>query len=243
MSCSKKSLTNALAKSKLNSVVYILWRLFEKGFIVSLVRQSPRAIAKRTQILNAARRLFPERGFERTSMEAIRELAGVSKPTLYNHFSSKEALFAGVLTQLIDDLTEEWLPAIAYERSLATQDDLQKALLELTQKALTSFMRTEYLALVRVVIAETARFPQLGEILRTAGPERALQAVTTLLERAREDGASIDDIDAAARLLVGSITMYVLADGLLVASDVPRLPEPERIAAIVELFVKAIRYS
>ena len=69
----------------------------------------PLSQAKREQILAAAQRLFLERGFERTSMEAIREHAGVSKPTLYNHYSSKEVLFADVIGEVMKKIAGEWI--------------------------------------------------------------------------------------------------------------------------------------
>ena len=53
---------------------------------------SPRSRAKREQIIQAAKLLFLKDGYKRTSMEAIRAEAQVSKPTLYNHFENKEAL-------------------------------------------------------------------------------------------------------------------------------------------------------
>src|SRR5690606_36498040 len=49
--------------------------------------------AKREQILQGAKALFRELGFERASVDAIAAEAGVSKATIYNHFRSKEALF------------------------------------------------------------------------------------------------------------------------------------------------------
>ena len=63
---------------------------------------SPRARAKRVQIVGAGRRLFLERGFERTSMEAIRAEAGVSKPTRYSYYQGKDALFDAVLRGLME---------------------------------------------------------------------------------------------------------------------------------------------
>ena len=52
---------------------------------------------KRLAILDAAGRLFLERGFNDTSMDAIAEAAPVSKPTLYSHFKDKGDLFAAVI--------------------------------------------------------------------------------------------------------------------------------------------------
>jgi len=55
---------------------------------------SPRMHAKREQIRQAALVLFLQRGFERTTIDAIVETAPVSKQTLYRYYQSKEDLFA-----------------------------------------------------------------------------------------------------------------------------------------------------
>ena len=49
------------------------------------------------RMVQAALRLFAERGFESTSMDAIAREAGVAKPTLYNHWADKEALMMEVM--------------------------------------------------------------------------------------------------------------------------------------------------
>src|SRR5687768_18273723 len=55
---------------------------------------------KRAAILDAAVAEFRHSGYEATSMDRIAASAGVSKRTVYNHFPSKEALFAQILLQL-----------------------------------------------------------------------------------------------------------------------------------------------
>ena len=57
----------------------------------------PKDLEKRAAILEAAMALFPERGYEGVSMDAIAQQAGVSKLTVYNHFADKEALFAAAV--------------------------------------------------------------------------------------------------------------------------------------------------
>lgn len=53
----------------------------------------PRAV-RAEQLLDLAERLFAERGFHATSMDELARRAGVSKPVIYDHFGSKEQLFA-----------------------------------------------------------------------------------------------------------------------------------------------------
>ena len=57
----------------------------------------------RERILSAARALFTERGVQQTSLRDIAEHLGLSKPALYYHFDSREALLASLVQPLIDD--------------------------------------------------------------------------------------------------------------------------------------------
>src|SRR3954454_4945815 len=55
-----------------------------------------RGEATRSQLLAIATRMFAERGYEESSIEAVLREAGVSRGSLYHHFASKEALFEAV---------------------------------------------------------------------------------------------------------------------------------------------------
>jgi AcrR family transcriptional regulator len=60
--------------------------------------------ARRQQLLDVGRSLFAERGFEATSIEEIAARAGVSKPIVYEHFGSKEGLYAVVVDREMQSL-------------------------------------------------------------------------------------------------------------------------------------------
>ena len=60
----------------------------------------PKDLAKRQSILDAAKILFLSKGFASTSMDAVANLAGVSKLTVYSHFTDKETLFSAYLAEL-----------------------------------------------------------------------------------------------------------------------------------------------
>jgi AcrR family transcriptional regulator len=55
------------------------------------------AAARREQLMDTARGLFAERGFDGTSVEEIAARAGVSKPVVYEHFGGKDGLYAVVV--------------------------------------------------------------------------------------------------------------------------------------------------
>ncbi len=202
---------------------------------------TPRAQAKQDQIRAGAQRLFLKNGFAGTSTDAIAAEAGVSKQTLYAYYPSKEDLLADVLRRLISDIPQSWPPPTTGEPSLGSREHLRLALTELARGMIASLMQPEYVSLVRVIIAETPRFPHLGVLFRTTVPERALGTISTLLKHARERGmAEVEDVDAAARMFAGSLLTYVLLDGLFVGDGPPRPPAPERIEEVVGLFMKVV---
>jgi AcrR family transcriptional regulator len=59
-------------------------------------KRAGRADATRRKLLEVARGLFAERGYEATPIEDVLAKAGLSKGALYHHFPNKEALFEGV---------------------------------------------------------------------------------------------------------------------------------------------------
>ena len=66
-----------------------------------------RAAERKAQLLRVARRLFARDGYRGASMESIAEAAGVTKPVLYQHFSSKRALYESLLANELGRLTKE----------------------------------------------------------------------------------------------------------------------------------------
>ncbi|HSL09106.1 MAG TPA: helix-turn-helix domain-containing protein, partial [Pseudonocardiaceae bacterium] len=60
--------------------------------------------ARRGELLDAALREFSSRGYYLTQMEHVAATAGVSKALVYQHFASKEELFAAVTEQVVEGL-------------------------------------------------------------------------------------------------------------------------------------------
>jgi AcrR family transcriptional regulator len=70
------------------------------------------AARRRRQLLDVALRVFAERGFHDASMNDIAIAAGVTKPVLYQHFTSKRELFAELLSDVGRDLQEKITKAV-----------------------------------------------------------------------------------------------------------------------------------
>ncbi|WP_199621253.1 TetR/AcrR family transcriptional regulator [Paenibacillus alkalitolerans] len=200
---------------------------------------SSRARAKQAQIRSAAERLFLHNGFAATSMDAITAEAGVSKQTVYSYYPSKEDLMVDVLKQLIQSLTEN-LFSIG-NNPLNSREELQQVLNNLALQFISALMQSNYLALVRVIIAESSRFPQLGSLFRSTVPDQVMNSVSAILEQAKMNGLiNVVDVHTAVRMFVGPLLTYILLDGLLVTDRPPQQPDPEDVKAIVRLYMKAL---
>ncbi|WP_322086953.1 TetR/AcrR family transcriptional regulator [Burkholderia sp. BCC1999] len=115
--------------------------------------------AKRAAILAAAHDTFLRCGYEGTSMEGIASAAGVSIMTLYRHAKRKEDLFAAVIVNACD-YSEEHKQA---DHEKLMDLPLQDVLTQVGEQFQDKLTRPQTVALLRIVMVETGRFPQLGD--------------------------------------------------------------------------------
>jgi AcrR family transcriptional regulator len=148
--------------------------------------------AKRDQILQAATLAFMN-GFATTSMDAIAREANVSKATLYAHFPSKDALFAAIIQARCQQM------ANVLEAPNIDELPVREALRQFANALLELAVSPDALAVMRVIVAEVPRFPQLGRTLFELGPQRMLGRLAAYLRRACDRGQlEIEDTELAA---------------------------------------------
>lgn len=73
---------------------------------------SSKEYRRRSAVMRAGLEVFTEKGFHLTSMDDIAERAGVSKPILYQHFSSKHELYLGILDERVEAIVQQVRGAI-----------------------------------------------------------------------------------------------------------------------------------
>jgi TetR/AcrR family transcriptional regulator, mexJK operon transcriptional repressor len=204
-------------------------------------RETARARAKREQIRAAAQRLFLELGYERASMDAIAREAGVSKQTLYHYYAAKEQLFVDVLRALTIERFQQEAPAAFAEQPVTSLVELEVVLLAYATSAVEHVLSPAYVALLRVLIAETPRFPQIAGHFRSSLIGQGSAALETLLTRAWQAGIITHPPSEEVLLLfVAPFLAYLLADGLIAGSAEPQKPAPEVIQTHVRLFLAAL---
>ena len=138
---------------------------------------SPAPVADRrgaiARIRKAACALFLERGYEGTAMDAVAAAAPVSKRTLYHHFSGKAALFAAVVDEAWAHLNRS--PPLPADAAGDPAEVLRGFVVRLTEH----WERPDVIPLLRLVIAEAPRFPELSEAYFAAGKEPVLKGLTS----------------------------------------------------------------
>ena len=154
--------------------------------------------ARIRRILRSALKIFAERGFVGASMDEIAADAGISKPTLYQYFPSKDELFTAMMSSERDHMLA------TFEHS--TDADMVGELYAFSWHYAETVLRPDMLSLARLIIAEAQRLPDIGRVYQASGPDRVLTGMMDYLRRQHEAGRlMIDDAELAAEDLWGLI--------------------------------------
>jgi len=109
----------------------------------------------------------------------------------------------------------------------------------LAREILSMMSQPGYLPLVRMIIAEAPRFPQLGTLFFSTVTQCGLAIMTALLQEAREQKIIADvDFDAVTHTLLGGLLTYVIMN--LVLGEKAHLPALDRADAVVEVIMRAL---
>ncbi len=159
----------------------------------------PKSEEKRDAILEAAAELFLSQGLQGTSMDAVALKAGVSKQTVYSHFSSKEDLFRVVIYTKVESYGFA-------EASLPAEMSLKEAVWAIGHRFLDLILDAEVAAMFRVVIGESVSYRKIAELFYASGPDTAITVVARLLGRYMEQGRlKRDDPRYAASLYLNML--------------------------------------
>jgi TetR/AcrR family transcriptional regulator, mexJK operon transcriptional repressor len=110
----------------------------------------------------AAIELFSRDGFDRTSVDAIAEAAGVSKRTIYNHYGDKETLFLSVVTEMYDQMIEFVVALMDKYLTDPPEDALEQNVISFSAQAARIAARSsERASLIRLMMLEAPHFPEL----------------------------------------------------------------------------------
>lgn len=168
--------------------------------VVKPARGRPRDVEKNNAIISAAIDLFLEQGFDGTSMDKVAQRAGVSKQTVYSHFSSKKQLFGEAVHSEI---------AVHYpERALETVEThtLEADLTAVCNRLAALLMSERAFAMFRLLVSAAARGPALADIFWQSGPADVQEQLAKFLQTWVDRGQlEIEDTVKAGQQLVALI--------------------------------------
>lgn len=161
--------------------------------------------AKREVILQAAGEIFDVEGYERTSIDAVAAKSGVSKPTIYNHFGSKEQLFRDHVA---------YVAQVINARSTAAVDEIDpecvqwREVLRKAARQLAECQRSECsISLNRQLHAAVGRDPAIYQYVLDNAAAPILQLLAGKFARLGAAGRlDIPDADLAARQFLALIS-------------------------------------
>ena len=191
--------------------------------------------AKCRQILDGARDVFLNVGFDAASMNEIARAAGVSKGTLYVYFDSKEALFENLIR---DERRMQAERVFSFDEDMT---DIRSVLTKLGLSFLDSMTQPTSIAHVRTVIAVASKFPQIGRAFYEAGPSYGIDRLAQFLRRSAVAGRlEVDDPSFAATLFMELCLSRHFKKMLFCAADRPTQAEiVEHIDGVVRTFLRA----
>lgn len=192
----------------------------------------PKDPEKRAAILAAAQTLFPSKGYDAVSMDAIAQAAGVSKLTLYSHFTDKDTLFGAA----VEEFCEHQLPHQAFE--LHPELSLYEALLHIAKGFLELTMDECAIQLFRIMAAQAAQNTKLAEIFFQVGPRRTLKDMEMFLNQRCESGDL--DIPNPGKAAEHFFVMLKGVRHMRALVGVAPLPDPEERRAHAEEVVSVL---
>lgn len=177
-----------------------------------LKQRERQKLERRRRILATARRLFLDSGYGKTTMSSIAVRLGGSKSTLWSYFPSKAELFAAVVSEASSSFRDEL--SAGFDPTGA----LEERLTDICRRFLTRLSSPESLQLQRLVIAETAHQPEIGELFHTHAVMPGRDLIASFLVADIDQGRihALDPQEAAQTLLnlcLGTIHRMLMRGG------------------------------
>lgn len=161
---------------------------------------------RRQKILEGAMRAFLSGGYA-VSMDTIAAEAGVAKQTLYSYFKDKESLFSALMDRALDRFVSA---GMTHEILSLEPAQLFRTIAQVTLSRMDDW---EYVSLLRLVIGESARFPELGELYLSKLVKPGTQKLADYIKS--HEQFRFADPEATARLLHGSLIHFIVVQEIL----------------------------
>jgi len=208
--------------------------LFASLNIPEVEELRPKYNEKKREILKVALNIFGMNGYNATSMETIASACGFSKAVLYQYFHDKEELFTAMFEE--DDVIKNF-------KMLSIDNEVQcfhQVLTEVAYSYYEMLIKPEKLNLIRIIIAETGKFPQIGTTLYNKGINKMAERLSRYLEKNKELGIiNCSDSKLTARIFMGNIISFIIIDELINPNK-SEFTKREILENIINIFEKGI---
>lgn len=197
---------------------------------------SARGQKRKARILAAATGLFLKDGYGQTSIDAIVEQSGGSKATLYSFFPTKADLFRAVVDSIV---TSHEGP------ELESLDNIRDTLVIFSEHRLRVVFSRKHRALMRLIIAERDRFPDIARMYYEQGPLHGHILLRDYFETLINQGLiEIRSADEASEFFRGMLMHQHYIDQLFLDAPVPSAEETSvRAQHVVDRFLEAYHQS
>ncbi|WP_313193208.1 TetR/AcrR family transcriptional regulator [Shinella zoogloeoides] len=192
--------------------------------------------AKREQILDGAKRVFMEQGFEAASMNDITRAAGVSKGTIYVYFENKEDLFGYMIERERNRITE------TVRHVLDGKKPITETLADFGVLFATHMTADQTIRAMRMVIAANHRLPMLCSRFFSATPINPVSVLQEYLDRQAAEGIiACEDTTHAAKQFIELTTVGLFKPRIFGAmEDVPsRAMIEKNVTSAIRMFLAA----
>jgi AcrR family transcriptional regulator len=161
--------------------------------------------ARSAEIVDAAMSLFAIRGFAATTMAQIAARAGISKPTIYLYFKTKEDLFDAAILDRVTSVMDRAAEMVAAD--LPVRDAFGRVL----RLIYAELIATDASVVLRVIVAEGERSPRLRERYEALAVGRGRAILAALIARGRASGELRDApyVELPELLLAPALTLAV----------------------------------
>ncbi len=191
---------------------------------------SGRPRSKKDQIVQAAIKVFLENGYAGTSMNRVAAEADVIKATIYSHFKDKEELFAAIIEEVTFKRMEADTPEFEQHLHSLPPDEFVSLL---TQKFKILSQSQEYRALLRVVIGESERFPELATLYVKTVILKGMELASGYFAKHKE--LKLNNPLATAHICCGSFVAWLIWQEVLGGKNFKPLEFDDVVIALKEL--------
>jgi AcrR family transcriptional regulator len=198
---------------------------------------TPNRPEKTAAILDGAMQVFLEQGYAGTTMDRIASVAKVSKPTIYNHFQDKEALFNALIEKMVRE--KQWIKNLGNlmeNRDLHPENVLRQFAFDMFA-CCDDIEQTHFIPFIQLVLGESGRFPELGR----AFVEYVDKPILDLLTQYLTDCPYLKLADPAASTMIffGTLVYLITTHKMMDAEDIVPMERDRLVDNLINLIIQS----